>query len=153
MDVCEPLRWRGLVRVTVAGPSGVEVDEFANLITNAGRNLLSSALRGGDATIRYVAVGAGVTTPTVGQIRLVDERLRKPVTRAVPGVVGEAITTLYLAPGDANTFTIREIGWFAGPSATATRDSGVLVARVLYTRTKNSLESIQVERRDNLIGA
>ncbi len=153
MDVCERLRWRGLVRVTVTGPAGVETVEFTNLITNAGRNLLSAALRGADAGIRYVAIGVGTTAPTVGQIKLVDERLRKPVTRAVPGVVGEAVTTLYLAPGDANTFTIREIGWFAGPSASATPNSGVLVARVLYTRTKNSLESIQVERRDNLIGA
>ena len=148
--------WAGRVRVKVLGPGGELLGEWqgANLITAAGLDLLVSALRDNtvDAEIRYLAWGDDSTPPAAGDTALGNELGRKVVTLQEAGGTGECVTTVYLAPQDANE-AIEELGWYAGPDATATPDSGILVARVLYSHTKTVLESIQVERSDTLAGA
>ena len=81
--------------------------------------------------------------------RLGNETFRKQVTSQAAGAVGVTITNLYVAPEEA-VGTIEEIGFFSGSSASATTDSGTLFARVLYSRTKTAVESIQIERTDTI---
>ena len=152
MQEKESIAWAGRICVVVRQSSVETVYTFENLVTNAGRNLLVSALRtaSADAGVRFVALGSGATPPTGVQTQLVSEQFRKAVTRQEVGVVGELLTTVFISPTEANTFTINEIGWFAGPTATAAVNSGVMLARVLWTRIKNNRESIQIDRRDIL---
>jgi hypothetical protein len=150
--IAEAIPWRGVVRITVRRPgSRGKVSVIENTITDAGRNLLAAALWDGGALpeITYLAVGDDNTTPAISDTALGHERFRKVVTSSTAGVsVGEAINTIYLAPFDAN-FQIEELGFYAG-AATTTPDSGTLVARVLYSKDKDNLEAIQVERTDTV---
>src|SRR5690606_10049969 len=119
------------------------------MITDAGLNLLAQALRDGTSVeIKYIALGAGNTPPSPSDTALVDERFRKPVTRQAATGVGATQTIAYIAPHEANDFVIQEIGVFAGPDATDDPDSGVLIARALYSRQKTPLESLQITRED-----
>lgn len=153
LHVHEAVGWQGHVTVTARQPDGsLTVERFRNLITNAGLNLLRDALGGyaTDGQIKYVALGSGATAPAASDTGLALEEFRKAVTSQSAPATGELLTRLYVAPDEATTFTIRELGWFAGPAATSTPGSGVLVARVLYERTKTSLESLQIDRTDTL---
>ncbi|MFK7695922.1 hypothetical protein [Paenibacillus sp. HJGM_3] len=149
--ISEKVGWHGRIKVTITYRDGsVDVEEFDNLITNAGKNLLRDALQVfTDCEIKYMAWGSGTTAPAATQTQLVSEAGRKAVTRQTAGGTGVGVTTVYLAPFDANV-QIQELGWFAGATATSAANSGVMIARVLFSRLKNNLESIQVDRTDTI---
>ncbi|MGZ6321555.1 MAG: hypothetical protein ACXWQR_19905 [Ktedonobacterales bacterium] len=146
--------WTGTIRVVIRDRRGRFAKgggTFKNLIVDAGLNLMRDALIGAatDVRIRYVALGTSSTAPASSDTRLGTEVFRKPVTSQIAGgSAGQAITTVYISPQDANV-GIQEIGWFAGPSATATANSGVMIARVLYAHTHTNLESINIQRADS----
>ncbi len=156
VEVNEATGWAGRVRIIVrrSGRAGIETVieeepvELDNLITDAGRDLIAAALRDASVLpeITYVALGDGAVAPVVGDVLLGNETFRKLMTSQVGGTTGVTISTVYIAPGENNQ-QIEEIGWFAG-TATGAADSGTLVARVLYARLKDNLESIQIERTD-----
>ena len=149
LRVREGVSWRARIRVIARYRDGrVEVEEFDNLITNVGLNLIRDGLDGADSEIKYVALGSNNTAPVVGDTTLGVEEFRKQVTKQELGATGVMVTTVYIAPFEATSFTIEEIGWFAGVGATATANKGVMVARVLYGRAKTNLESLQIERTD-----
>lgn len=148
--------WHGRIRIVLRDTRGRFLPgsgrTFDNLITNAGLNLVRDGLIGAktDTAIHYVALGTGTTAPAVTDTQLGAEVFRKAVTSQVAGAsAGQAVTTLYVSPGDAAGVVIGEIGWFAGASATSAANSGVMVARVLYSHTHTNLESIQVQRTDS----
>lgn len=116
-------------------------------LTDAGRNLMRDARRGlaTDLQIKYVAVGTSSTAPAASDTQLGAEAFRKALTSSSSPATGQGTFTLYLAPGDAVSVGIQEVGWFAGAGASATVNSGVLIARGLYAHTKLSSESIQVD--------
>jgi hypothetical protein len=91
---------------------------------------------------------AVVNTPSVNDTQLQNEQFRKLYSTTLNGVAqGEGITRCYLAPQDA-LIQIAEFGWFASSSATSTPNSGILVARAIYslsTGVKTNLQSIQVD--------
>ena len=147
----ELMGWTGKIKVTTTYKDGrVEVEEFNNLITSAGKNLLRDGLRTvTDTEIKYMAWGSSTTAPAVGDIALGTETGRKVITKQVNGSTGALVTTTYLAPSDAN-MQIQELGWFAGVNATATAGSGVLIARVLWAKLKTNLESVQIDRTDTI---
>jgi hypothetical protein len=149
------LRIHTNIKVEVRDPAGKLLHRkvFKNLYTTVGLNLLRDALAGSysavdDGAIRYVAVGDNHTPPVVTDATLGNELFRKAVTD-VNVIDGECETIVYLAPDDA-VGTIEEIGWFCGPAATATPDTGSLLARVLYSHTKTNLESIKITRTDTI---
>lgn len=116
-------------------------------VTDAGINLLRDGLRGTatNTAILYVAVGTGSTAPAASDTQLVTEVFRKALTSSANGAAaGEGVFTLYLSPQDVVGTVIAEVGWFAGSSASGTANSGVLVARGLYSHTKTNQESINV---------
>lgn len=102
------------------------------------------------ANANYSASTTSVTpTPAAGDTTLHNETFRKAVTiQSAPGA-GQALTTLYLAPQDANS-VIAELGWFAGASASGVAGSGALVAHVLYNHQHGATESLQINRTDTL---
>ena len=146
------------IRITVRDLSGAVLErvETSNLITNLLFNLYRDALCG-DVTadeleIKYLAVGDDDTAPAVTDTTLGNETFRKALTSFNKPAIGQVETVFYIAPAEA-VGTIKELGWFAGPLAGAGADSGTLVARVLYSRVKTALESIQVERLDSITEA
>jgi len=116
-------------------------------LTDVGRNLLRDARRGlvTDMSIKYVAVGTSSTAPAAGDTQLGAEVFRKALTSSSSPATGQGMFTLYLAPGDAVSVGIQEVGWFAGAGASGTANSGVLIAHGLYAHTKLASESIQVD--------
>jgi len=148
------LSWQGDVNIKALDKDGnvLQEDNLKNLITSAGKNLLAESLRNAslDAEIKFISIGSDNTAPSSGDTTLGNETFRKAVTsQTAGGSVGVTITNLYVAPEEA-VGTIEEIGFFSGSSATATTDSGTLFARVLYSRTKTAVESIQIERTDTI---
>lgn len=144
--------WTGLVTVTTVNHrrGHRSTETFSNLITDAGGDLLVSGLAGVDTELKYLAWGDGAAVPAVEDVALGNELGRKAVTQQQPGAGdGSYVTTTYLAPFDANV-QLEELGWFAGAAAAEGSGSGVLVARVLYSRLKTNEESIQVDRTDTL---
>lgn len=151
MLIAEGLRWRGRVKVIARYLDGrVEVEEFENLITNAGKNMVRDMLDGTvtDGAVKYIELGSGNTPPAGAQVALITPQFRKLVTQQTLPGTGAVRTVAYIAPGEANGFTIHELGWFAGAAATAATGSGIMIARVLYNRAKTNLESLQIERTD-----
>ena len=145
-------RWRGHVVVTVRDLDGKVIDrqEFDNLITTVGLNMIRDVLYGdvSDGNIKYMAVGDDDTAPAIDNTTLGNETFRKQITTTTKPAAGQVKHTCYIAPDEA-VGTIEELGWFAGADATASADSGIMVSRRLYSRVKTNLESILVERTDS----
>ena len=125
-----------------------------NLITDDGLNMFRDALKGTvtDCKIKYVGLGNDPTAPANNQTTLVAEQFRKVVTSQNPDPVtaGKLYTEVYIADVEANGFKCEEIGWFAGANASTTKDTGIMIARVLYSRQKSSTESWTIRRTDTM---
>lgn len=114
--------------------------------TNGWLNLLRDAQAGTNTPkITYVALGTSNTAPTINDVKLGNEVFRKAVTSYTNGATGELLINMYLAPGDSIGTNIQEVGFFGGSSASSTPNSGVLVARGLYSHIKLNTESIQFQ--------
>jgi len=144
------------VKVTVFDLEGniIDFQEFRNLITNVGLNMMRDGLYGPggaqDLEIKYFALGSDNTPPAVAQTQLVAETFRKARTSQSRVPIGSQTFVLYIDPTEA-IGVIEEFGWFAGAAATAAANSGIMVSRVLYSRVKTSIESIQIERTDTFV--
>ena len=114
-------------------------------ITNAGANLFRDSSSGASVPkITYVALGTSTTSPTAADTKLGAEVYRKAVSSYTNGTTGEVLINMYLGPLDAVGDDIEEVGFFGGTSATATANTGVLLARGLWHHNpKTNLESIQ----------
>ena len=153
IPIAEQWTWQGRIRIVTRDRLGriTTTHHLDNLITDSGKTLLAAALnQGTDSRIRYLAWGDNSTAPAAGDTTLGNELGRVPITSVAAGATaGEADTITFLDADSANT-QIEELGWFAGATATAATDSGVLLARVLYSKNKNHEESIQITRTDDL---
>ena len=131
----------------IVTPGYVSIVTATVLVTNVGHNLLRDGLSGANnPKISYVALGTSSTAPSVNDTRLGAEVYRKKVASYTPGNTGEVFINGYFAPGDAVGVSIAEIGFFGGSSATSSPNSGVLLARGLYTHaSKTGVESIQAQ--------
>jgi len=137
------------VRITIRDLEGniLETKELHNLIPTVDLNMIRDAYYGdvADCEIKYMAVGDDNTAPALTDTILGNETFRKIMTAHSKPGDGQILTTVYIAPGEA-VGAIEEIGWFSGAGAGAGADTGILSSRVLYSRVKTALESIQVER-------
>jgi len=156
METVGGAAWSGKVRIVVYDETGAagEPTVLPNLVVDDGLNLFRDGLRGArnDLQIRYIALGADSTAPAASDSALGDERFRKFLAQQSSGGTGETKSTFYIAPQEANDFTIEELGFYAG-DASDTADSGTLVARVLYSRAKTASEALQIERSDQIKAA
>ncbi len=141
----ENWRWRSNVLITVREGRVITAQyRFHNLITTIGLTLARDAILGTDSLeITEVAIGDGNTAPTVGDTVLDNERLRIEIIDKSIVDADTAITTAYVAPFEANTWTTEEIGWFGGPA------DDEMLSRVLFSHAKTDLESIQIDRQDS----
>lgn len=125
-----------------------------NLITDVGLNMFRDVLKGTviDGKIKYVALGSGTTAPGNSDTSLSSEQYRKIVTsqNSDPVTAGKLYTELYIADTEGNSFRCEEIGWFAGASASSTSGTGIMIARILYSRQKSSTESWTIRRTDTI---
>ncbi len=137
------------VAVHVISHGEVETYYYHNLKTNAYLNLLRDAATGAvsDVKVKYMAWGTDTTSPSSSDTKLGGEAGRKQVTRTVNNSTGVCTVTTVINSIEANGVAIGEFGLYAGAGASSSKDSGVLVARVVWTppHTKNELESIQVD--------
>ena len=139
------------VKITVRDFDGniLDIQEHRNLLTTDGFNMVRDGLYGDvvDLQTKYMAVGDDSTAPVIADSTLGNETFRKIATSRSKPADAQVQFTLYLDPTEA-IGTIEEIGWFAGAAAGAGADSGIMIARVLYSRVKTGAESITVERID-----
>jgi len=149
-------KWQTNVKVTVFDLRGniIDVQEFRNLITNVGLNMMRDGLYGPggaqDLEIKYFAIGSDNTAPVVADTTLGTETFRKARTSQSKPGTGQQTYVQYIDPTEA-IGVIEEFGWFAGAAAGAGADSGIMVSRVLYSRVKTALESLQIERTDTFV--
>jgi hypothetical protein len=154
IEIKEPVIWSGSLRIIITTPTKQQVYSICNRLMNPGLDLMRDALRGlvSDAGIKYVALGSSNAALPDSATTLGNEIFRKRVTKTEAPGTGQAKTICYVAPYEANQ-QVHEIGFFAGQAATAAKDTGILVARVLFSRLKNELESWQIERTDSFARA
>lgn len=116
-------------------------------VTNAGLNLLRDGTSGNNnPKITYIALGTGNTAPSASDTKLVAEVFRKTIASYTNGAsVGEILVNGLIQASEAVGVVIAEVGFFGGNSASATANSGILVARGLYSHTKTGTESLQLQ--------
>lgn len=94
-------------------------------------------------SIKFVAFGIGTGALSPNDVKLGSEFFRKAVSSTQQGVnPGEVLINVFLASGDVVGKSIREIGFFAGNTATSDANTGTMIARALFsTDNKTDLES------------
>lgn len=141
------------VVITVRDLEGniIERTNFQNTIVMVGRKMWRDMLKGdiADGQLKYCAVGDDNTAITDADTLLGNEVFRKAFTAESTPADDEYITTCYITPAEA-VGLIEEIGWFAGAAAGAGADTGIMVSRVLWSRNKTALESVQIDRHDTV---
>jgi hypothetical protein len=145
---------KGNVKIIVHKPDGSqECIELANTYTKGWLNAIRNSWKNAglaDLQIKYMAWGSSNTAESASHTKLIAEFGRKQITSQAEGLDGELVTTVYVSPEEGTETTIRELGWFGGEDATGTKDSGIMVARVRYSRTKTNLESLDIVRTDRM---
>ena len=127
---------------------------FDNQLTEINRTVRTQMLMGSytgalDALeIKYFAFGTGDRAVTVNDTSLQNEVYRKQITQISNPNPGIVQTVVSLGSQECN-YNIREIGVFAGPNATAAKDSGTLLSRVLVNIDKNTNIVWNVVRTDS----
>lgn len=76
------------------------------------------------------------------------EILRKTATIQTEANEGMLVTTVYVAPYEANDVEIKSVGWYGGTLATEEPGTGVLVDKQPFEKTKTDMESIQIDKTD-----
>jgi hypothetical protein len=122
-----------------------------NLITDIGLNLLRDALNGDVTTceIKYLALGTSSAAVSDTDTQLGGEIFRTIFVSTTKPDIGELQKTALILENEA-VAQIEEIGIFAGVTATTAANSGIMISRVLYSRNKTNLESLQIIRTDTI---
>lgn len=143
--------WLGKYEVIVTKKDGtVEKEEIFNTITNEGLKFLSEVIAGEEPSGKFLYLGIGTddTPPDVTDTQLGNELERVLFRDYTFPENGTARQRALILDNEA-IFDIKELGVFAGSSATGAVNTGKLISRVLYSRNKTNLESIQVIRVDS----
>lgn len=160
MQVKEQAGFRGEYQIeiidTVTGAR--EIHKLKNTLTNINKDIHLAMLLGvttgysfDDLNIKYFAFGDSDTPAAATQTKLVNERFRKQITtKERPTGQNYVESIVSLGSPDAN-FTIKEIGVFAGSTATGTKDSGKMISRIVVNIEKFENKIINIIRRDFII--
>lgn len=100
-----------------------------------------------DMEFLYLGVGTGTTAITNTDSTLATEIFRCQFVDVSKTATGEVTSTAVILAAEA-VAEIQEIGIFAGSTATASANTGLLVSRALWYRNKTNLEEIQFVRKD-----
>lgn len=122
-----------------------------NTIVDSGLNFLREVLRGAitDGEIKYIAVGTSTASVSTSQTQLGAELFRKQIYSKTATGTGQLQSIAIFEDNEA-IGQIREIGVFAGTTASSVSNTGIMISRVLYSKDKTSLESLQIQRTDTI---
>lgn len=146
--------WHGAFEVQSFFKDGsMQVDRFPNLITDAWLNAVRDATMSAtpiDLQIKYIGLGKdnGTVLPLApSNTKLGNEVERKVFSKVETDGTGRVKRTVNITSAEGNFF-IKEIGIFAGSTATSSINTGLLMARVFYENDKSELQSINIIRTD-----
>lgn len=143
-------KWSGEFQIFI---NGKHVKTICNRVMDAALNKMANILAGvsPDLQIKYLAVGTSNTSVTNTQTQLGAEIFRTiPVTSPTLTATGEITTEFILLESEA-IGNIEEIGIFCGASATSTTNSGTMLSRILWKKTKTNSEEITIKRIDRVV--
>jgi hypothetical protein len=145
--------WQGQFDIFIKSQEGDWEHErtIKNTVMDSGLNLLREALRGTvtDAEIKYIAIGTSSASVLTTNTQLGAEVFRKAVfSKSIVGT--GAVQTIAILDDAEAVVNIQEIGVFAGSTASVTANSGIMISRILYSRNKTNLESVQIQRTDTI---
>lgn len=150
MNIHEISGWIGEFDIVTRYKDGrVEREHVKNRITNAGLNMIRDGILGTvtDIQLKYLALGDSNIAIDDTQVQLGNERFRTQFINQNSTGIGKLQSTALVLDTEA-VFNIQEIGIFAAAAASSSADTGILVSRILYSRNKTNLESIQFVRTD-----
>ena len=146
------LGWQGTFEILV---NGEKIATIENRVMDDALNKIANILTGTapNLEIKYLAVGTSNAPVTNTQTQLGAEFFRTPpVSAPVLANTGEVATEFILLDTEA-VGNIEEIGIFCGSTATSTANSGFLLSRILYKKTKTISEEITIRRNDKVVRA
>ena len=147
--------WNGFFEITITDRDNLEEKIFIkNDIHNIGKKMIKDVLKGTitDGKIKYLALGNSTSSITLSDTQLGNEIFRKAITTYTDNSDFELYTTTNILDTEANG-QIEEIAIFAGSTASATTNSGIMLSRVLWSYTKTSANSILIKRIDTISGS
>jgi len=124
-------KWRLTARHIKTGE--VIVKEGENLIVTVGKVLVCQMLidaAGYDTGLTWCAIGTNAAAPTLADIALGTESVRKIITTRPPPVGNVITLTTFFNAGESN-FDLKEAGIFGHSTAGAGVDSGILFSHWL----------------------
>jgi|LSQX01.2.fsa_nt_gb hypothetical protein len=125
-------------------------DIIENKITDSALEALAQALITSPTTtqIKYLALGNNSAAVTGAETKLGSEFFRTALTDI--SRTGNVVTTTFYVLSGEGLGQIEEIGIFCGSTATETKDSGLLLSRILWSREKTFDEELTVTREDTI---
>jgi hypothetical protein len=143
--------WNGKFIITIKNKTDTEVIEIKNVITNTGLNMIRDALAGllTDGQLKYLAVGTSSTAISFTDTQLGGEFFRTQFVDQNVTSTGVLNSNTILLENEG-VGQIQEIGIFAGSTASSAINSGIMISRILFSRNKTNLESIQFQRVDTI---
>ena len=148
-------KWEGYWTIKVIDKHTREVleeTEIKNRIMNLALDEMLKVLQGTatDLKIEYMALGTSNTAITNNDLTLGAEIFRTPPIAQAKTGTGELSTTFTVLDSEA-VAQIEEIGIFGGSGASITADTGTLISRILWSRSKTQNEEIQFSRLDRMV--
>lgn len=150
------LKLKGQYHIVVKDKDGnikhdVTID---NITTTAFHTVIANNMTSNSPTntmlVDYIAVGTGTTAPAIGNTTLETETARKLQTSRTNSAGVAAVATAFSA-GDVPTSTLKEVGLFAGGTATA--DTGVLVSRAAIDLAVTATDAVFIDWRITIADA
>lgn len=148
--------WAGIWNIKIIDKLRGEVSEttIKNRVMNTAIDEFLKVLQGTatDMQVKYLALGTGNTAITDNDTKLANEIFRTQVTSSTKTGTGE-LTTLAIVLDNEAIGNLEEIGIFGGTTATATKDTGKLISRILWSKVKSGTEELQFTRVDKVVRA
>lgn len=147
------INWSGqfIIKVKNLKTGEEKTEVIKNKVMDNVLNQLIGSLQGinPNIEIEYLALGTSNTPVTTSDTKLGNEIFRTPIINQELTATGELTTDFVVLDTEA-VGSIREMGIFGGSAATSTKDSGVLISRILWSREKTNSEEINIKRIDRI---
>lgn len=150
----EKKNWDGKYVITIKNANTGEVikeDVIYNRILDNALNEMAKALYDGsnDCVVKYLALGTQTASTLNTATNLGSETFRTYRSSSTISNTGEVKNVFYILKDEAK-FEIKEIGIFAGSTATATATTGIMISTVGWIYDKSGVdEEIQITRYDS----